>query len=607
MVLLGAFLILMAMLTFVLSPTDPTRHPEPLFAFLVVLGTQIFFGAASIGTQRLSKFISVARIYTFVFVLLIPLLGIEGYLLLEKQTLHVGLPVIFVVAALYAALAYGAFAIYQRFSPFGYLGMMALAAADLAMVNVLHLGVEWYPAALMILALPALVAVPPCNPTSSLAVLRNPVRICMLILVACVALMMPVIFYVLVSNHTLVASSPSLRFAKLSASLLLLFWGVLFLRLTKLTSKAMPFVPYLFLIGALDQAHTLDFQAVGYALVFTGVAGLYHCISRFASRLLEPFGKLSLRLDQLALVLVSVVPLMSALYVPFQLLNSPSPELFPFFLVRLSWGLVGILSIGTLLTISVILSRAHGPRVETHNSWPWLLLLSGVLLNWTYGALILLLHLDMSLCFLGLTLSLLVLTIVVRQRFGGVWANPLDVLAFSETLLILGVSATKPDGSSGILLLFFAALFYGVLLFQRRHHLLVLPFVFALAALPLVRLELRLLMGLGLPLAAIAIDSFTPGESFLAISPLAKGQQQLTAGRAWPLLLIGLICAVVVSLQDIATATGIFSGWLGVALPFGVEIAFFALVWYTVAILTRTKWFLLPTTAFAVAALLFSS
>jgi hypothetical protein len=66
MVLLGAFLILMAMLTFVLSPTDPTHHPSPLFAFLVVLGTQIFFGAASIGTQRFSKFINVARIYTFV-------------------------------------------------------------------------------------------------------------------------------------------------------------------------------------------------------------------------------------------------------------------------------------------------------------------------------------------------------------------------------------------------------------------------------------------------------------------------------------------------------------------------------------------------------------
>ena len=52
MVFLGAFLILMATLTFVLNPTNPAHRPDPLPALLVVLGTQIFFGAAGIGTQH---------------------------------------------------------------------------------------------------------------------------------------------------------------------------------------------------------------------------------------------------------------------------------------------------------------------------------------------------------------------------------------------------------------------------------------------------------------------------------------------------------------------------------------------------------------------------
>jgi hypothetical protein len=614
MVFLGAFLILMATLTFVLNPTDPAHHPDPLLALLVVLGTQVFFGAAGIGTQRLSKFINVARIYAFVFVLLIPVWGIEGYLLLERQTFHFGLPIAIVIAGVYAAIAYGAFAVYQRFSPFGYLGMAALVTADLAAVTALHLGIEWYPCALLVLALPALVSIRGSvgQPVSSFEVLRNPLRNCMFLLVASTVIMFPLFFYVFPLIHVFGLDTATLRLAKLSTLLLLSIWGGLFLWLTKLSRRAVPTVPYVLLVGMLALAHTLNFSSPGYALVLTGMALLYHAFSRFAPRLLEPFGKLALRLDQLALLLVSVIPLLIAPQVPATLLyRTALSEGASFFSSPLSaWASMAVLAVGVLLTISVTLHRAHAIKADISHTWPWLLLLSGVLFTWLYAAVVLPLFIDATWAFLALTLMLVAVAVFVRKRLGAAWANPLDVLAMAEALLTLNVWRLYHPAleNGGGLFLLFAALSYLMLLYQRRQRLLVLPFLFAIASLAFLPMELWLLLGLCLPIASAVIARLSPrsSESLSVLRP-REIAIRLVRGSEWPLQMIGFICSILVTLHDVNIHTSTLQSWSGLHWPIAVEIGLFSLTWYCIAVLTRRKELLLLATGFAIAALWFSS
>jgi hypothetical protein len=612
MVFLGAFLILMATLTFVLNPTNPAHRPDPLLALLVVLGTQVFFGAAGVGTRRLSKFINVARIYAFVFVLLIPVLGIEGYLILERQTLHIGLPTTIVIAGVYAAIAYCAFAVYQRFSPFGYLGMAALVTADLATVGALHLGIEWYPCALMVLALPALVSMRSSTDksVSSLAVLRNPLRICMFVLVASAVVMFPLFFYIFPLNHVFGLEPAALRLAKLSTLLLLLIWGGLFLWLTKLSRRAVPAVPYVLLVGVLDLAHTLDFSLLGYALALTGVVLLYHAFSRFALRLLEPFGKLALRLDQIALLLVSVIPLLIApQVVPILLYHAALSGVAAFFSSPLSaWTGLVVLIVGVLLTIDVTLYRANAIKAEILNRWPWLLLLSGVLFTWFYAVVMLPLFSDATWAFLALTLGLVAAAVFVRRRFGGLWANPLDVLALAEALLTLNIwSLHHPTlDNGGGLLLFFAALFYLVLLYQRRQKLLIVPFLFAIAALAFLPMELWLLLSICLPVASVVVTRFRHDEP-LPVPQSEVTLMRLVRGLEWPLQAIGFICGVLVTLQDVNTHTSTLQIWSGMGWSLAIEIGLLCLTWYLTAVLTHRKEFLLLATGFAVVALWFSS
>src|SRR5207302_3379284 len=170
-----------------------------------------------------------------------------------------------------------------------------------------------------------------------------------------------------------------------------------------------------------------------------GVALLYHAFSRFAPRLLEPFGKLALRLDQIALLLVSVIPLLIVpQVVPILLYHAALSGVAAFFSSPLSaWTGLVVLIVGVLLTIDVTLYRANAIKAEILNRWPWLLLLSGVLFTWFYAVVMLPLFSDATWAFLVLTLGLVAAAVFVRRRFGGLWANPLDVLALAEALLTL--------------------------------------------------------------------------------------------------------------------------------------------------------------------------
>src|SRR5260370_17362637 len=98
------------------------------------------------------------------------------------------------MAAVSAAIVYSVVGVSQRFGLFGYLGMMSRVIADLAIARDLNLDYWWWPGMLMLLALPALLsllrpagnaALPRDWPLAGpLAVLREPIRVFMLLIVA---------------------------------------------------------------------------------------------------------------------------------------------------------------------------------------------------------------------------------------------------------------------------------------------------------------------------------------------------------------------------------------------------------------------------------------
>jgi len=172
---LGAFLILVGALSFTATTSSL------LLSFLVVFATHAVFGITGFITYRFPSFRIVATIYTVVFALLVPLVGFSAYRLLIDSHIQFSVPVLIAIAAVYAAIVYAVLALYQRFTPFAYLGMVALVVADLAGADALTLAYWWWPSTAMLLAIPALVSIRrptglswPFTFTGSWAVLRDP-------------------------------------------------------------------------------------------------------------------------------------------------------------------------------------------------------------------------------------------------------------------------------------------------------------------------------------------------------------------------------------------------------------------------------------------------
>lgn len=543
--LLGAFLGLLGALNFVITNTG-----NLLGTFFVALGIHVLAGAVAVGTYRFPNFRVLSLIYTIIYALSVPLLGYTGYNLVQGHFLQLSVPELVAIEALYAAVVYGALAIYQRTALFGYPAMMCLVVLDLAIARDLNLGYWWWPGMLMLLALPALVTHhrPAGSAPSrieqlfagSRIVLREPVRILMFLIVAtCVAGIAITTLYSLQLN----GSNNEVRFSILSMTLLLLTWVSLSLWITKRT-REVPVLAYLFLACVLAFGYAYDVRQVGYVLALTAVAVLYHGLNRFAPHLLQPFGRLGLQLDLLALILVALVPIVSAPLLPLQLLSSvypPLPEVATFLRFHASWETVAELlaiGVGVMLTTSILFYRASiSGRTATpgarQNPWSWLLLLTGFLVNSGYAIVVLALNLEPTWYFLGLTLLLVAGAVLVRQFFGAYWANPLDVLALGEVLLTLSLSLNQRSDIVGALLLFFAVLSYAVLLYQRRQTLLFLPFIFACAALILPSNSFWVLVWLA-PVPAL----------------LAFGISRL-AGRDWaaPLYIVALLGAVMMGIR----------------------------------------------------------
>lgn len=613
---LGAFLILIGALSFVVNT------PNFLLSFLLIFGVQALFGIIGVVAYRFPNLRVVARIYTGIFTLLVPLTGFAAYGLIQGNYVQLSVPLLIAIAAAYAAIVYGALAIYQRFALFGYLGAMAIVVVDLAIARNFNLDYWWWPSMLMILALAALVSqLQPAEDSPSpilrlftgpRAVLRDPVRVLMFVIVVTSVFATPITTLYSLGLDSVHSSNEAVRFSILSMTSLLLIWMSLSLWLTKRT-RDMALLPYMFLSCVLAFCYALDFHQVGYALALTLVALLYHSLNRFAPRLLQPFGRLGLQLDIIALVLVGIVPVISFPLFPFQLV-SRAYHMAPLgSSIQFSWETVIELlavGLGLVLTVSIILSRTGLHRLpgSPRTIWPWLLLLSGLLLNWEYGVVVLALNVEPVWYFLGLTLLLVAVTVVVRQRFGPLWANPLDVLVLGEISGTLVLGLAQAVDSISTLLLFFAVLTYGVLLYQRRPIPLFIPLILALLALPFLLSRPRelLLMSILLPLASVAIRRLL-SERWVTASAGDASQPKRSMPWEWPLIAIGLLCGVVITLNDLGANESVIQGWVNVPFPVAIEIASLSFAWYVSAGLARVKIWLLPVVGFALAAVLFPS
>ncbi len=135
----GAFLLLIGSLSFTITTSN-------LFvAFLVLFIVHAIFGITGFVTYRFQTFRFVAIIYTIIFALLIPLVAFSLYRLLIGSHIEFSVPVLVAISATYAAIIYILMAVYQRFIPFAYLGLVALLVADLAVSDALNLYYWWWP------------------------------------------------------------------------------------------------------------------------------------------------------------------------------------------------------------------------------------------------------------------------------------------------------------------------------------------------------------------------------------------------------------------------------------------------------------------------------
>ncbi len=537
------------------------------------------------------------------------LVGFSAYRLIAGNYIELAVPVLIAIAATYAAIVYTILAIYQRFTLFAYLGITALAVADMAVADALGLGYWWWPSMLMILALAALVSIQRFPRMDWLfaggrEVLREPLRIFLYVFAAICALgMLAIAGYSFLVDRFSVPDI-EVRYSLLGLSLLVLLWSGLFLWLTR-RSRYVIGLAFLFLASVLALCYALAFEAIGYALALTLVALFYHGLSRFAPRLLHPFGKLERDLDWIALALAFLVPWISSPSLPLQLVANAYSLGGTF---QTGWQTIAelaALAAGLALTLSVTFKRAGFQRTPARTAWCWLLLLSGFLLNFAYSLLIVSLNLTPTWFLLGLTLALMIGAVIVRQSAGNEWANPLDIVVLVDISLTLGLSGNQGQDAISALLLFFAAATYGVLLYQRRQNWLFIPFALAMLALPtlLYRAEVLLVAAVVLPLGAVAIHRFISKKWTVAH---AKWLDDVSLADVWewPLLAAGLVYGVTIALTDVTSSTSAIQNWLGVPCPVAVELALFSVVWYGSAALERVKVWLLPAAGFAFAAML---
>jgi len=601
---LGAFLILIGSLSFVVTTTN-------LFlSFLVLFIVHLIFATVGFVFHRFPSFRFISRIYTAIFALLVPLVGFAGYRLVADRFIQVSPPTVVAIAAAYAAIVYAILAVSQQFKPFGYLSVVALVLADLAVAFALHLHYWWWPVLLMPLAFAALLSVGRISQrlfSGNSAVLREPIRVLMYVCVAVLCLDIVCTYSYAIATETLGHAFAEIRFAGSVMLLLVLAWSCAYFWITKQFSW-LAVVPYQFLGLVAALGYVFGLHPVSYGLLFTAVAVFYHVGTLVARYPLQRFQHVRNHMEGIALILVAFVPLLVSPLLPLQLFsvayrisNVPLLVNGDTFLALIA------LVMSCLVTVSIVLSRTgfHRILVSTHSGWRWVLLLSGFLFTWAYSVSVLALQGVPVYAFLALTLVLLVGAIVVRHSISVAWSHPLEVLVLCEAALTLLLNLQQGIDNNIALLLLFAVLAYGVVLYQRRAVLLFVPVIFMLLAFPflLERPRIMLILGVVLPLVALLIAKREQYRYGLSNPPTVTTLAALFSWE-WPLLLNGLFYGIIVCGVDTLAPTSTVQNWLGIPFSVALEMAGLALVWYGVAAFARQKWMLVVTVGFAIAGLL---
>ena len=134
---LGAFLILIGSLSFV------TTTENLILSFFVLFLVHLIFAAVGFVLTSFPSFRFVARAYSAIAALLVPLVGFTAYRMFVGSFVEVSVPTVVAVAAVYATLVYAVLAISQQYKPFGYLSAVALMLAGLATASTLQLNSWW--------------------------------------------------------------------------------------------------------------------------------------------------------------------------------------------------------------------------------------------------------------------------------------------------------------------------------------------------------------------------------------------------------------------------------------------------------------------------------
>jgi hypothetical protein len=614
MVALGTFLILIAILAL------PFLLHFPSLVIGVTVGAQFFFAAMAVATHRSTRFREFSRMYAVFFVLTVPLLVIDIIRLYGVGNITI----VVALAAFYAAVTYGAFAIYQRFSPFGYLSMISLVTAIIACVLAFTNDYGWIASATLLLALPGLASVQrkdgrAPSPLERLfggawAVLRQPARVTVLILALLNAFVSAgwtilAIVVDIVRPQFMTAWDLSLLSIEVALFLLLL---LLYLYIRRIQwQQGHYFFTFLSLLCVLSVIPALQLPSVdiGYALTMITVAALYDFIGRERPRFLQLYIKPGSFLDGLALFLIALTPLLVAPLVPELVFPSmtvtPSPSAPPLPLAVFALAVSCLLSVGIIIRRARTLFAITGPTVRA-NKWPWALLFSGALFIWMFSAIVLWAQVNALWCFFALTLLLIAIAMLARRKAGTRWSHPLDMLVLRDAVLTLLVS--RNWGHVEFTLYALALIFYAVLLMQRRSLWLFIPFIFALFGLHFLfqgGVKLVLLAGILLPFAATIFHRLA-GQRVRLRLPLTINKERFNAAWEWewPLVVYALICGASLLTFGPSWPT-LLSPWVQIQVSPAVGMAVVALVWYGCAGLARSKAWLVPAGAFAVAALFF--
>lgn len=602
---LGAFLILVGSLSFIATTTNL------LWSFLVMFLVHAIFGVIGVVSYRFRSFRTVAAIYTAIYALLVPLVGFSAYRLIAGQVITLSTPTLIAIAAAYAALVYGALAIYQKFQPFGYMAVTALVVADLAATFSFTIGYWWLPSALMLLALPALISVAPKQQIpwpfqGAGEILRLPLLVMTIVCMVVGSLfLLDLISY---SSTPIVATNGQheIRFAILFLSVLIFMWSALFLWRSKRPHEV-ALLPYLFLGCVLAFCYAYYYQQVGYTLALCSVAVCYHLLFRAKARLPRAFKGLPYHLNGLSLFLITLLPFIATPLTPIEI-GFRAYKLSASFFFSSTKDMVAILFallIGAALTISSVVYNIRTSTLADNAPWRWFLLLSGFLFSWAWAMVTLSLNVSPLWSFLVLTLLYVVCAVVLRRVTSARWANPVDVLVLNTSIVTILLSFNHTGNIIVGLFDFFAILSYGILLYQRRHRLLFVPFVFFLCTLPLVsvRLTMTLLVSLALPLVAVIIHRYFTARPIVSMEVSAVSSKQ-TIIWEWPLLAGALMYSIALFSVDVLRPISTVHYWLGVPFPVALELGVTAFAWYIAAALAREKWWLFIVTLFACTAVL---